>query len=111
MGECGGRDSIESVPSRGVDSLHWEGVMRGRFVMGFRAGHSRSRGMAEYLGVKRGQGSTDVRDQARGGTGGVELRSGMRLNYGPRICLGPLGSLSSFQSGPFQRLRAFHSPT
>ena len=82
---------------------------RGRFVMRFKVGQRHRRGTAEYLGVRRGQGSTDIRDQARAGMEGVELRSGLRLNYGPRICGGPLGSLSSVQSGLSQRLRAFHS--
>lgn len=57
MGGWGGRDSAESVHSRGMGSeaegsLHCEEVRRGRFVMGFRAGHGSSRGMAEYLGGK-----------------------------------------------------------
>ena len=55
-------------------SLRWEEVRRGRFVVGFKADHS-SRGAAEYLGIKLGQGSTQVRDQVRGGRAEVGLRS------------------------------------
>lgn len=47
-----------------------EEVRRGRAVPGCKAGHSSSRRTAEFRGVKRGQGSTEVRGQAGGCTEG-----------------------------------------